>query len=213
MLLFLPLDNQKLFTNIDLLIINNMFNLVIFGPPGAGKGTQSDKIIAKYNLAHCSTGDMFRMHVGNQTELGKKVKEIMDSGQLVPDSITIEMLEDAVQRNKEATGFIYDGFPRTVPQAEALDKFLADKSQQIDLVLQLDVTEEEIKHRIAERQKISGRADDDASKLIKRIDEYFNKTIHVLPYYQNQGKVVKINGIGEIEAIFGMICAAIDEKI
>lgn len=190
-----------------------MFNLVIFGPPGAGKGTQSDKIIAKYNLAHCSTGDMFRMHVSNQTELGKRVKEIMDSGQLVPDSITIEMLEDAVQRNKEATGFIYDGFPRTVPQAEALDKFLADKGQQIDLVLQLDVNEEEIKHRIAERHKISGRADDDASKLIKRIDEYFNKTIHVLPYYQNQGKVVKINGIGEIEAIFGMISAAIDAKI
>lgn len=190
-----------------------MFNLVIFGPPGAGKGTQSDKIIAKYKLAHCSTGDMFRMHISQDTELGKRVKEIMASGQLVPDSITIEMLEDAVNRNKEATGFIYDGFPRTVPQAEALDAFLEAKGQQVDLVLQLDVTEEEIKRRIAERQKISGRADDQADKLIKRIDEYFTKTIHVLPYYQNQGKVVKINGIGEIEDIFAMISEAIDAKL
>jgi adenylate kinase len=189
-----------------------MFNLVIFGPPGAGKGTQSDKIIAKYKLAHCSTGDMFRMHISQDTELGKRVKDIMASGQLVPDSIVIDMLEDAVRRNTEATGFIYDGFPRTVPQAESLDAFLESKGQQIDLVLQLDVTEEEIKHRIAERQKISGRADDEADKLIKRIDEYFTKTIHVLPYYQNQGKVVKINGIGNIDAIFSMICDAIDAK-
>lgn len=190
-----------------------MFNLVIFGPPGAGKGTQSEKIIEKYKLAHCSTGDMFRMHIKEQTELGKRVKDILDSGQLVPDSITIEMLEDKVQSSQDATGFIYDGFPRTVPQAEALDAFLEGKGQKIDLVLQLDVTEEEIKHRIAERQKVSGRADDDAEKLIKRIDEYFTKTIHVLPYYQNQGKVVKINGIGAIDEIFGNISAAIDAKL
>jgi adenylate kinase len=190
-----------------------MFNLVIFGPPGAGKGTQSEKIINQYQLAHCSTGDMFRMHIKTQTELGQRVKSILDSGQLVPDSITIDMLEDAVQRNLEATGFIYDGFPRTVPQAEALDEFLAKKGQQIDLVLQLDVNEDEIKKRIAERQKVSGRADDDADKLIKRIDEYFQKTIHVLPYYEAQGKVVKVNGIGKIDAIYSQIQTEIDKKI
>ncbi|AFK04738.1 Adenylate kinase [Emticicia oligotrophica DSM 17448] len=188
-----------------------MFNLVIFGPPGAGKGTQSAKIIDKYRLAHISTGDMFRMHISQNTALGQKVKQILADGLLVPDSITIEMLEEEVQNNPDATGFIFDGFPRTVPQAEALDKFLEGKSEKIDLVLQLDVTEEEIKNRIAERKKVSGRADDDEDKLIKRIDEYFSKTIHVLPYYQNQGKVVKVNGIGEIESIFNAICSAIDE--
>lgn len=188
-----------------------MFNLVIFGPPGAGKGTQSAKIIDKYKLAHISTGDMFRMHISQNTALGQKVKQILADGLLVPDSITIDMLEEEVRNNPEATGFIFDGFPRTVAQAEALDKFLEGKNEKIDLVLQLDVTENEIKNRIAERKKVSGRADDDEDKLIKRIDEYFTKTIHVLPFYQEQGKVVKINGIGDVESIFGMICAAIDE--
>jgi len=187
-----------------------MFNLVIFGPPGAGKGTQSAKIIDKYKLAHISTGDMFRMHISQETELGKRVKQILADGLLVPDSITIDMLEEEVQRNPDVNGFIFDGFPRTVPQAEALDKFLESKGEKIDLVLQLDVTEEEIKSRIAERQKVSGRADDAEEKLLKRIDEYFSKTIHVLPFYQEQGKVSKVNGIGEIELIFGTICDAID---
>jgi adenylate kinase len=189
-----------------------MFNLVIFGPPGAGKGTQSAKIIEKYHLAHISTGDMFRLHIKNDTALGKRVKQIMADGILVPDSITIEMLEEEVQNNPNATGFIFDGFPRTVAQAQALDEFLEGKNEKINLVLQLDVTETEIKNRIAERKKISGRVDDDEDKLIKRIEEYFTKTIHVLPFYQNQGKVIKINGIGTVENIFGMICAAIDES-
>ncbi len=187
-----------------------MFNLVIFGPPGAGKGTQSAKIIDKYKLAHISTGDMFRMHISQDTELGKRVKQILADGLLVPDSITIDMLEEEVQRNPDVSGFIFDGFPRTVKQAEALDTFLESKGEKIDLVLQLDVTEAEIKNRIAERKKVSGRADDDEDKLLKRIDEYFSKTIHVLPFYQQQGKVVKVNGIGEIEAIFGTICEAVD---
>jgi adenylate kinase len=186
-----------------------MFNLVIFGPPGAGKGTQSAKIIEKFKLAHISTGDMFRMHITNDTEIGKKVKQILADGLLVPDSITIEMLEEEVIRNKDASGFIFDGFPRTVAQAEALDAFLLGKSSKIDLVLQLDVNEDTIKERIAERQKISGREDDDASKLIKRIDEYFSKTIHVLPYYLEQEKVIKINGIGDIDEIFNNISEAI----
>lgn len=189
-----------------------MFNLVIFGPPGAGKGTQSAKIIEKFKLAHISTGDMFRMHISNDTEIGKKVKQILADGLLVPDSITIEMLEEEVIRNKDASGFIFDGFPRTVAQAESLDAFLSGKSGKINLVLQLDVNEDTIKERIAERQKISGRDDDDASKLIKRIDEYFSKTIHVLPYYQEQQKVVKINGIGNIDDIFNNISEAISNS-
>ncbi len=187
-----------------------MLNLVLFGPPGAGKGTQSAKLIDKYNLVHISTGDLFRGHIANDTELGKRVKQILADGLLVPDSITIEMLEEEVQKNPQAEGFIFDGFPRTVPQAEALDAFLAGKGEQISGVVQLDVNEEEIKNRIAERQKISGRADDDAEKLLKRIDEYFSKTIHVLPYYEAQGKVAKVNGIGAIEEIFDNICTAID---
>ena len=187
-----------------------MLNLVLFGPPGAGKGTQSAKLIEKYKLAHLSTGDMFRMHITENTELGKRVKQILADGMLVPDSITIDMLEEEVQRNADATGFIFDGFPRTVPQAEALDIFLEGKGEKIDLVVQLDVNGEEIKARIAERQKISGRADDDAEKLIKRIDEYFEKTIHVLPYYEVQGKVVKVNGIGKIDEIFDKVCNKID---
>ena len=190
-----------------------MFNLVIFGPPGAGKGTQSAKIIEKYNLAHISTGDMFRMHITQETELGKKVKQLLADGLLVSDDITINMLEEEVNNNPDADGFIFDGFPRTVPQAEALDTFLKEKGEQINLVLQLDVNEDEIKKRIAERQKISGRADDSADKLIKRIDEYFQKTVKVLPYYEEQGKLVKVKGVGEIEAIFGAICTEIDAKI
>ncbi len=187
-----------------------MLNLVLFGPPGAGKGTQSAKLIEKYKLSHISTGDMFRMHISNDTELGKRVKQIMADGILVPDSITIEMLEEEVQKNPTAKGFIFDGFPRTVAQAEALDTFLAGKGEKINGVVQLDVTQEEITHRIAERQKISGRADDNADKLLKRIDEYFSKTIHVLPHYEAQNKVTKVNGIGDIEEIFNNVCTAID---
>jgi adenylate kinase len=187
-----------------------MLNLILFGPPGAGKGTQSAKLIDKYQLVHISTGDLFRMHIGNDTALGQRVKQILADGKLVPDSITIDMLEEEVQKNPKAKGFIFDGFPRTVPQAEALDAFLAGKGEKIDGVVQLDVDGEEIKERIAARQKISGRADDDAAKLIIRIDEYFTKTIHVIPYYEAQEKVSKVNGIGQIDTIFNDICEVID---
>jgi adenylate kinase len=190
-----------------------MFNLVIFGPPGAGKGTQSVKIIEKYNLAHISTGDMFRMHITQNTGLGQEVKELLAEGILVPDSITIKMLEEEVKRNPDVSGFIFDGFPRTVAQAEALDKFLFNRKDSINLVLQLDVDESEIKRRIAERKKVSGRADDDEIKLVKRIDEYFQKTVHVLPYYEQQGKLDKIKGQGDIDAIFGTITLSIDNYI
>ncbi|MBL7789567.1 MAG: adenylate kinase [Chitinophagales bacterium] len=190
-----------------------MYNLVIFGPPGAGKGTQSDKIIAKYQLKHISTGDMFRTHIANKTELGREVQGLLDNGILVPDEITIRMLENEMSQHTDVKGFILDGFPRTVPQAEALDKFLESKGQKVNLVLELVVSQSEIEQRIAERAKVSGRADDNAEKLIKRIDEYFTKTVHVLPYYETQGKVSKVNGIGEIEVIFGDITKAIDSSL
>lgn len=190
-----------------------MFNLVIFGPPGAGKGTQSAKIIEKYNLAHISTGDMFRMHITQNTPLGEKVKELLSEGILVPDSITISMLEEEVNNNPDVSGFIFDGFPRTVAQAESLDVFLKGKNEEIDLVIQLDVNEDEIKQRIAERKKVSGRADDDETKLIKRIDEYFQKTVHVLPYYEKQGKLTKVEGVGEIDNIFAKITETIDNQL
>ncbi|AWW00592.1 adenylate kinase [Arcticibacterium luteifluviistationis] len=190
-----------------------MFNLVIFGPPGAGKGTQSAKIIEKYNLAHISTGDMFRMHITENTVLGQKVKELLSEGILVPDSITINMLEEEVNNNPDVSGFIFDGFPRTVAQAESLDVFLKGKNEEISLVIQLDVNEDEIKQRIAERKKVSGRADDDETKLIRRIDEYFQKTVHVLPYYEKQGKLIKIEGIGAIDDIFAKLSETIDNQM
>ena len=187
-----------------------MLNLVLFGPPGAGKGTQSEKLINKYNLVHISTGDIFRAHIKNQTDLGKQVSQIIADGNLVPDSITIAMLEEEIKKNPEAKGFIFDGFPRTVAQAEALDKFLEDNDSSISGVIALDVNEEELTQRIAKRQEISGRADDAADKLKKRIEEYFGKTIHVLPYYESQGKLSKVNGIGEIETIFTELSKVID---
>lgn len=187
-----------------------MLNLVLFGPPGAGKGTQSEKLIAKYNLVHISTGDIFRAHIKDQTELGQQVSQIIADGNLVPDSITIAMLEEEIKKNPLATGFIFDGFPRTVAQAEALDAFLDSIDTSISGVVALDVTESELTQRIAKRQEISGRADDAADKLKKRIEEYFNKTIHVLPYYEAQGKLTKVNGIGEIDAIFAELSAVVD---
>lgn len=189
-----------------------MLNIVLFGPPGAGKGTQSEKLIEKYGLVHLSTGDMFRAHIDNDTELGKRVKQIMADGFLVPDSVTIDMLEEEVQRHPDAKGFIFDGFPRTVVQAEALDAYLAGKGQKVDKVLQLDVPEEVIKERISLRSQNSGREDDAAEKLLKRINEYFTKTIHVLPYYKDQNKVQTINGVGEITKITEALYAAIDNN-
>lgn len=187
-----------------------MLNLVLFGPPGAGKGTQSEKLIDKYNLVHISTGDIFRAHIKNQTELGKQVSQIIADGNLVPDSITIAMLEEEIKQNPQVKGFIFDGFPRTVAQAEALDAFLIANNTAISGVVALDVTEEVLTERIAKRQEISGRADDAADKLKKRIEEYFGKTIHVLPYYEAQGKLTKVNGIGEIETIFADLSTVID---
>ncbi|MGJ1268104.1 adenylate kinase [Sphingobacterium spiritivorum] len=188
-----------------------MLNLVLFGPPGAGKGTQSQKLIDKYQLVHISTGDLFRAHIKDQTTLGQQVSQIIADGNLVPDSVTIAMLEEEIQKNPNAKGFIFDGFPRTVAQAEALDNFLESNNSSITGVIALDVNEDELKARIAKRQEISGRADDAADKLTKRIEEYFEKTILVLPYYEAQGKLSKVNGIGEIDSIFGELTQIIDQ--
>lgn len=187
-----------------------MLNLVLFGPPGAGKGTQSEKLIDKYKLVHISTGDIFRTHIKSQTELGKHVSQLIADGELVPDSITIAMLEEEIGKNPDAKGFIFDGFPRTVAQAEALDDFLKSIGTGITGVIALDVSESELTARIAKRKAISNRADDDAEKLKKRIEEYYNKTIHVLPYYEEQGKLTKVNGIGGIEEIFASLSNVID---
>jgi adenylate kinase len=188
-----------------------MINLVIFGPPGAGKGTQSEKLIAKYGFVHISTGDLFRWHTKNDTALGKRVKEIMNSGALVPDEITISMLKEELDKNPQAKGFLFDGFPRTVAQAEALDQFMKDNNSAIHHVVELRVTEQEVRTRIAKRKLVANRADDEEDKLNKRIDEYFNKTVHVLPYYQSQNRLASVNGIGNVDEIFDSICAVINK--
>lgn len=188
-----------------------MLNFVLFGPPGAGKGTQSQKLIDKYQLIHISTGDIFRAHIKNQTPLGQKVSQLIADGQLVPDEITIAMLEEEVDRNPDAKGIIFDGFPRTVPQAKALDEFLESKGTSISGVIALDVDQAELTKRIAQRQLETGRVDDQADKLQKRIEEYFNKTIQVLPYYEAQNKLTKVNGIGKIEDIFADLCAVVNQ--
>ena len=187
-----------------------MLNLVLFGPPGAGKGTQSEKLIKQYGFVHISTGDLFRWHSKNDTVLGKRVKEIMNSGALVPDEITISMLKEELDKNPKAKGFLFDGFPRTVAQAEALDQFMKANNTAIHHVIALDVTEEEVRSRIAKRRTVENRVDDEEEKLNKRITEYFSKTIHVLPYYEKQGRLNTVNGIGEVDNIFKNICTLLD---
>ena len=190
-----------------------MLNIVIFGPPGAGKGTQSDKIIKEYNVCHISTGDLFRWHTSNDTELGKQVKEIMNNGKLISDDITIAMLRQEVEKNSSASGFLFDGFPRTVPQAEALDELMKYLKTEIHVVIELDVTENEVRHRVSRRKKLEDRADDADDKLERRIQEYFNKTVHVLPFYKKQGRLNTVNGIGEIDNIFDSIKEIINTKM
>ncbi len=188
-----------------------MLHILLFGPPGAGKGTQSEKLIARYNLVHLSTGDIFRANIKGATELGILAKSYMDKGQLVPDEVTIRMLESEVNKNPNAKGFIFDGFPRTQAQAEALDNLLKSKSVSITLMLALEVEEEELRKRLLLRGKDSGRPDDQNPDVIqKRIDVYNNETSPVKHFYTSQGKYKGINGIGEIEEIFNLLCVEID---
>jgi adenylate kinase len=188
-----------------------MLNIVLFGPPGAGKGTQSEKLIAQYNFSHLSTGDIFRANIKGETELGKLAKSYMDKGQLVPDEVTIKMLESEVNKRPDAKGFIFDGFPRTSAQAKALDEFLQSKNTSIAMMLALEVPEEELRKRLAERAKTSGRPDDaDPAVIQKRIDVYNNETAPVKSYYEAQNKYIGINGVGSIDSIFAALCSKID---
>lgn len=187
-----------------------MLNIVLFGPPGAGKGTQSAKIIESHALIHIATGDLFRKHIGENTELGQLAKSYMDAGNLVPDEVVIGMVEDKVQDHLDANGFIFDGFPRTVNQADALDKMLEKHELSISGMVALEVPEEELKTRIKERAKTSGRVDDqDDEKINNRIQVYNRETSPVADYYRNQGKFTAINGVGSIDSIYEEINSAI----
>lgn len=189
-----------------------MLNIVLFGPPGAGKGTQSEKIIEKYNLQHISTGDLFRKHLSEGTELGKMAQKYMDEGNLVPDEVVIGMVDDKIKETGPVNGFIFDGFPRTVHQAEALDILLNEKNTPIKGMIALEVDEEELKKRILLRGKTSGRADDqDVAKIENRIKVYQAETLPVAEYYRKQDKYEAIHGIGSIDEIFGKISDVIDK--
>jgi adenylate kinase len=189
-----------------------MLNIVLFGPPGAGKGTQSAKLTEKYSLVHLSTGDIFRANIKGGTELGMLAKSYMDKGQLVPDEVTIRMLESEVNKYPGARGFIFDGFPRTHAQAEALDAFLDSKDTSIKIMLALEVEEEELRKRLLLRGRDSGRADDvDPAVIQKRIDVYNSETAPVQKYYASSGKYKGINGVGTVEEIFQKLCKAVDE--
>lgn len=187
-----------------------MLNLVLFGPPGAGKGTQSANLIKKYNLIHLSTGDILRAEVAAQTPLGIEAKKLMDAGNLVPDEVVIGMINNKLDENKSANGFIFDGFPRTTAQAEALDKLLDEKQTQINHMLALQVPDSELINRLLLRGQESGRADDANEEIIaNRIKTYNDKTAPLIQYYQNQGKYTAIDGVGSLPEIFDRLVAAI----
>jgi adenylate kinase len=189
-----------------------MINLILFGPPGSGKGTQAAKLVEKYELLHISTGDLFRYEIGNKTPLGMKAKNYMDKGELVPDSVTVGMLRNKVESNPDVAGYIFDGFPRTVPQSEALDALLAEKENAVSKLLMLDVPEEELIKRLLERGKTSGRSDDTDVSIIKnRIEVYESETTPVFDYYCEVDKSTKVYGVGTIEEIFDRLCAEIDQ--
>ena len=190
-----------------------MLNIVLFGPPGAGKGTQSERLIEKYDLVHLSTGDIFRSNIKGETELGKLAKSYMDKGQVVPDSVTIDMLRSEVLKYSNPKGFIFDGFPRTNAQANALDEFLSTQNTAITLMLALEVEEEELKTRLLKRAEVSGRADDaDPSIIENRIRVYNNETAPVKDFYLQQGKFISIDGIGSIDEITSRLFSAIDAR-
>ena len=190
-----------------------MFNIILFGPPGSGKGTQSEKLIDRYGLIHLSTGNLLREEIVQETRLGLEAKKFMDAGQLVPDSVVIGMIRSAIQNNPEAGGFLFDGFPRTVAQAQALDELLAENHSEINAVLALEVGEQELIARLLNRGKTSGRSDDvNEAVIAARITEYNNKTSAVAQYYDQFGKVVRIKGEGDDEEIFDALCNEIEAK-
>jgi adenylate kinase len=191
-----------------------MINIILFGPPGAGKGTQSTKIIEKYSLTHISTGDLFRKHLKEGTPLGQLAKGYMDKGNLVPDQVVIDMVDDKIKSSGSISGIIFDGFPRTIPQAEALDKLLASKQAPIKVLIELVVPEEELKKRLAERAAKENRPDDAKPEVIEnRIAVYKAETVAVAQYYKEHNKYASVIGVGEINDIFKNICTEIDKSL
>lgn len=190
---------------------NCMINLILFGPPGSGKGTQAAKLVEKYELLHISTGDLFRYEMGNNTPLGQKAKSYIEKGELVPDEVTVGMLRNKVEANLDVEGYIFDGFPRTVPQADALDNLLAENGNEVSLLVMLDVPDDELVKRLLLRGETSGRADDINEAIIRnRIEVYKSETTPVFEYYAQKGKASKVYGVGAIEEIFGRLCAEVD---
>jgi adenylate kinase len=191
-----------------------MFNLILFGPPGSGKGTQSEKLVDKYGLIHLSTGNLLREEIANKTPLGTEAKNFMDKGQLVPDEVVIGMIDNSLDKHKDAKGFLFDGFPRTVAQAQALDKLLELKGAGIAAVLALDVSEAELAKRLLNRGKTSGRSDDmDETVIRKRFNVYTSETEPVAGHYKKEKKFQSIKGEGSVDEIFNSISAIIDKKM
>ena len=191
-----------------------MINIILFGPPGAGKGTQSAKLIEKYNLMHISTGDLFRKHLKEGTPLGKLAKEYMNNGNLVPDQLVIDMVDDKIQSAGKIGGIIFDGFPRTIPQAEALDHLLASKNAPIKVLVELVVDEEELRKRLADRAMKENRPDDAKPEVIEnRIKVYKAETMAVAEYYKQHNKYASVIGVGIIDEIFTNICREIDQSL
>ncbi|WP_296598251.1 adenylate kinase [Phenylobacterium sp.] len=186
-------------------------NLILFGPPAAGKGTQAKRLVETRNMVQLSTGDMLRAAIASGSELGKRVEGIMQRGDLVSDEIVIELIESRLPEAEAAGGAIFDGFPRTLPQAEALDKMLKGRGSQIDLVLRLKVDDEALKKRIAGRFAESGRPDDNPESFVVRLEAYNRQTAPLLPYYEGQGKLVEVDGMGAIDAVAAGIDAAMDK--
>lgn len=209
---FFGLSNKKVQNESDLAVLTKMKNIVLFGPPGAGKGTQAEVLKQKYKLVHISTGDVFRYNIKNATELGTLAKSFMDKGHLVPDEVTINMLNAEVDKNPDANGFIFDGFPRTPAQAEALAELMVEKNSQINAMVALVVDDEILVKRLLGRGKSSGRPDDANENVIReRIAEYYRKTDILKEFYQAQDKYYGVDGVGSIEDITNRLSEVIDK--